>query len=95
MAVDKLVLRLGELLRGIDDPALQSLAECFLIDEAFMAKMAMAPAGTKNHHAYHGGLLEHIVSLMEVVLAISPCYPRDQPRPAPDGRVSARPGQDR
>ena len=36
----------------------------------------MAPAGTKNHHAYHGGLLEHVVNLMEVVLRVSPCYPQ-------------------
>ena len=41
-----------------------------------MAKFTMAPAGTKNHHAYHGGLLEHVVNLMEVVLRISPCYPQ-------------------
>ena len=34
------------------------------------------PAGIKNHHAYQGGLLEHVVSLMEVVLRISPCYPQ-------------------
>ena len=41
-----------------------------------MAKFTMAPAGTKNHHAYHGGLLEHVVNLMEVVLRVSPCYPQ-------------------
>ena len=35
-----------------------------------------APAGVENHHAYHGGLLEHVVSLMEVVLRISPCIRR-------------------
>ena len=73
--VDKLVLRLGEILRGLTDPALQTLAECFLLDEAFMAKFTKAPAGVKNHHAYHGGLLEHVVNLMEVVLRVSPCYP--------------------
>ncbi len=70
------MLRLGEMLRGMSDPGLQTLAECFLMDEALMAKLTMAPAGTKNHHAYHGGLLEHVVNLMEVVLAISPCYPQ-------------------
>jgi 3'-5' exoribonuclease len=74
--VDKLVLRLGEILRGMNDPDLKNLAECFLMDEPFMAKLTMAPAGTKNHHAYHGGLLEHVVNLMEVVLRISPCYPQ-------------------
>ena len=76
VAVDRLVLRLGEMLRGMDDPALKTLAECFLIDEALMAKLSLAPAGTKNHHAYHGGLLEHVVTLMEVVLRVAPCYPQ-------------------
>ena len=76
VAVDKLVLRMSEILRGMNDPALQTLAECFLMDEAFMAKFTMAPAGTKNHHAYHGGLLEHVVNLMELVLRVSPCYPQ-------------------
>jgi 3'-5' exoribonuclease len=74
--VDKLVLRLREIVRSIDDPALQTLAECFLMDEPFMAKLTMAPAGTKNHHAYHGGLLEHVVGLMELVLRICPSYPQ-------------------
>ena len=95
VAVDKLVLRLGEMLRGMTDPALLNLAECFLMDEPLMAKLTMAPAGTKNHHAYHGGLLEHIVGLMEVVLRVAPVLSADRPRPAADGRVPARPGQDR
>jgi 3'-5' exoribonuclease len=74
--VDQLVRRLSEILRGLTDPALHTLAECFLLDEAFMAKMTRAPAGIKNHHAYQGGLLEHVVNLMEVVLRIGPCYPQ-------------------
>ncbi len=53
-----------------------SLAECFLLDEAFMAKFTRAPAGMKNHHAYLGGLLEHMVNLMEVVVRVGPCYPQ-------------------
>lgn len=76
VAVDRLALRLDEMLRGMEDPALVTLAECFLIDESLMGKLALAPAGTKNHHAYHGGLLEHIVALMEVVLRVAPCYPQ-------------------
>ena len=79
--VDKLLLRLGEILRGMSNPHLRNLAECFLLDEPLMQKFALAPAGIKNHHAYHGGLLEHVVNLMEVVLRLSPCYPqidRDQ-----------------
>ncbi len=76
VAVDQLALRLGEILRTLDDPPLRTLAECFLMDEPFMAKLTMAPAGTKNHHAYHGGLLQHLVALMELVLAVAPHYPQ-------------------
>jgi len=74
--VDRLALRLGELLRSVSTPALRNLAECFLLDDAFMHKFTRAPAGIKHHHAYLGGLLEHTVNLMEVVQRIAPCYPQ-------------------
>ena len=63
-SVEKLVARVGELLRSMRNIHLRNLAECFLVDEVFMKGLRTAPAGVKNHHAYHGGLLEHIVSLM-------------------------------
>jgi 3'-5' exoribonuclease len=74
--VDKLAVRLADLLRTMTNPHLLNLAECFLMDEELIAKLVRAPAGVKNHHAYHGGLLQHIVNLMEVVTRISPCYPQ-------------------
>jgi 3'-5' exoribonuclease len=74
--IDRLVVRMGEMLRDIDDPHLRNLAECFLLDEPLMTKFSRAPAGVKNHHAYSGGLLEHVVNVMEVVLRVSPCYPQ-------------------
>jgi 3'-5' exoribonuclease len=74
--VDRLMQRLGEMLRGMADTSLLNLAECYLLDESLVKKLSMAPAGTKNHHAYHGGLLEHVVSLMELVLRVAPCYPQ-------------------
>jgi 3'-5' exoribonuclease len=72
--VDQLSRRLAELLRGIRNVALRSLAECFLLDESFMLCMTTAPAGVKNHHAYRGGLLDHVVSLMELVTRVAPHY---------------------
>jgi 3'-5' exoribonuclease len=63
-------------MRGMSNPHLRNLGECFLLDEPFMAKLCRAPAGIKHHHAYLGGLLEHIVNLMEVVNRIAPCYPQ-------------------
>jgi 3'-5' exoribonuclease len=73
--IDKLARRLAELLRGVKDSHLRSLAECFLTDDEFMAKFTSAPAGIKNHHAYKGGLVAHVVSLMEVCRVVAPLYP--------------------
>ncbi len=73
--IDRLAARLAVLLRGVRNHHLRSLAECFLMDEPFMERFLRAPAGVKNHHAYHGGLVEHVVSLMEVSAAVAPLYP--------------------
>jgi len=73
--IDRLARRLTELLRGVKNVHLRNLAECFLADEEFMAKFTTAPAGIKNHHAYRGGLLAHVVSLMEVCRVVAPLYP--------------------
>lgn len=74
--IDHLVLRVSEMLRGMENLTLRNLTECFLIDEAFMAKFTQAPAGIKNHHAYRGGLLQHTAAVMELVFRIAPCYPQ-------------------
>ncbi len=73
--IERLSARLSEMLRGVSNFHLRCLAECFLMDESFMNKFTRAPAGVKNHHAYHGGLLEHVVSLMELTAVVAPRYP--------------------
>ncbi len=73
--IDRLLLRVSELLRKMANPHLRNLAECFLMDEELMSKLCQAPAGVKHHHAYRGGLLEHVVSLMETAHRVAPCYP--------------------
>lgn len=73
--LERLNGRLSERLRGMQNPALLNLAECYLMDESFMAKMSRAPAGIKNHHAYQGGLLDHTVAVMELAHLIAPQYP--------------------
>jgi len=72
--VDRLARRLGELLRGMQNEHLLNLAECYLMDESFMAGFTAAPAGIKLHHAYRGGLLEHVVSLMELCQSVAAHY---------------------
>ncbi len=73
--IDRLAARLAELLRGMRNEHLRNLAECFLADDDFMRRFARCPAGVKNHHAYPGGLLEHVVNLMEIVTLIAHRYP--------------------
>ena len=72
----RLLTRLKEILLSIDDAPLRTLMECFLDDEEFMARLAQAPAGIRLHHAYAGGLLEHIVNLLETITRIADLYPK-------------------
>lgn len=72
----ELQTRLHEILKGIKTPPIRQLMECFLADDEVMQSFVMAPAGVKAHHAYHGGLLEHVVNLLEVATRISDLYPK-------------------
>jgi 3'-5' exoribonuclease len=71
---ERLMARMSALLRQIEDFHLRNLAECLLLDESLLQKLRLAPAGIKNHHAYPGGLLEHVVQLMELSVLIAPRY---------------------
>ncbi len=74
-SIAKLMARLKEVLFGLNNPHLRALVECFLIDDDFVRKFTSAPAGVKNHHAYRGGLIEHVVNLLNVAGRITEFYP--------------------
>ena len=73
--IDELCQRLKAMVRAIGNVHLRNVAESFLVDEEFMERFTQTPAGIKIHHAYRGGLLEHVVSLMELAQLIGPRYP--------------------
>lgn len=73
--VSKLLEKLRTTLRGLGNPHLRALGDCFLIDDGFVRAFTRAPAGIRNHHAYLGGLLEHVVNLLEGADRIMPLYP--------------------
>jgi 3'-5' exoribonuclease len=73
--VARLTARLRELLFSMSNPHLRALVECFLIDEEFVRKFTTAPAGIKQHHAYHAGLIEHVVTLLTIAERIVDLYP--------------------
>jgi 3'-5' exoribonuclease len=61
-------------LRGIKNPDLLALVEAFFSDEEFMDLFKRAPAGKSIHHAYLGGLLEHTLSLLKLILKVVENY---------------------
>jgi 3'-5' exoribonuclease len=73
--VGALLQKLRDVLRKIGDPHLRALADCFLMDDAFLRDFCTVPAGVRNHHAYVGGLLEHVVTLLDAAERLLPLYP--------------------
>ncbi len=73
--VSKLLERLRKVLLKLANPHLRALVECFLIDGDFVHDFCRAPAGVRNHHAYLGGLLEHVVTLLDAADRLCPLYP--------------------
>jgi len=74
--IDRMRKRLTDLLATIKSPPLTRLVKAFTDDDVFMDKFCRAPAAMKNHHAYQGGLLEHVVSLLGLVDSVAPNYPQ-------------------
>lgn len=67
----QMLAALREVLLTVADGPLRTLVDCFLADEALIGALAQAPAGTKAHHAYRGGLLEHVLNMLEIANRIS------------------------
>jgi 3'-5' exoribonuclease len=73
--VGKMLDRLKTAVRKVSDPNLRALGEAYFIDDEFLRAFCRCPAGVKVHHAYVGGLLEHVVTMMDVADRILPLYP--------------------
>src|SRR5215472_9977586 len=73
--VSKLLERLRGTLLRLANPHLRALAECFFMDDEFVRDLCRVPAGVRNHHAYLGGLLEHVVTLLDAAERLLPLYP--------------------
>jgi 3'-5' exoribonuclease len=58
---------------------LQRLVLAFLDDPDIAAAYRTAPAAKMLHHAWIGGLLEHVLTLVRVCLANAPFYPEVDP----------------
>ena len=66
---------LRALVAGISNPHLKSLLEAMFADDEISARYRRAPAAKQIHHAFLGGLLEHVLSLCSLARATAPHYP--------------------
>jgi 3'-5' exoribonuclease len=61
------------------NPHLRRLVLSFLDDPTLGPQFIEAPAAKRLHHAWLGGLLEHVLCLVRVCLATAPFYPEVDP----------------
>jgi 3'-5' exoribonuclease len=64
----EMFLSLVGISQQIKNPHLSQLLQLFWEDESFVKRFKMAPASKWLHHNYLGGLLEHTLSLVQLVL---------------------------
>jgi len=64
--VDQLWKTLGDFVESFENPWLKTLLQSFMQDETLATAYKYAPAAKTLHHAFVGGLLDHVVSLFTV-----------------------------
>jgi 3'-5' exoribonuclease len=73
--VDELWQTLTDFISTFENQHLKSLVELFLADAEIAERYRIAPAAKTLHHAYIGGLLDHVVSLFRSCDLLSRNYP--------------------
>ena len=66
---------LRAIVAGIGNPHLKALLEAVLDDEDVSRRYRRAPAAKQIHHAYLGGLIEHVLSLCTLARVTAAHYP--------------------
>jgi 3'-5' exoribonuclease len=73
--IEKLYADLRVAIGAMSNPWLKQLLSSVVEDPAIMPRLKRAPAAMTMHHAYLGGLLEHMVSLIGLSRAVAAHYP--------------------
>src|SRR5215813_8021514 len=74
--IDQLWRTLSEFVGSFQNPWLKQLVEAFMADETIATAYKSAPAAKTLHHAYIGGLLDHVASLFTLCDLASRNYPQ-------------------
>ena len=67
---------LADFVASFENPHLKSLLELFMADPEIAERYRNAPAAKSLHHAYIGGLLDHVVSLFRSCNLVCRNYPQ-------------------
>jgi len=73
--VEKLYAGVRAAIAGMKNPWLQKLLASIVDDPAIAPRFKRAPAAMTMHHAYLGGLIEHVASLIGLVGPVTEHYP--------------------
>ena len=74
--IDELWRVLSDFVAGFKDPNLRALVRAFMDDPEIAAAYRCAPAAKTLHHAFIGGLLDHVVSLFRSCDLMCRNYPQ-------------------
>jgi 3'-5' exoribonuclease len=74
--IEQLWRTLGEFVDTFENPWLKRLVKDFMADEAIATAYKNAPAAKTLHHAFVGGLLDHVVSLFTACDLVVRNYPQ-------------------
>ncbi len=69
------VAQIRELVEQVDDPHVKALLVAFLEDSEIARGLPLAPGAKGTHHAYRGGLAEHLLSVMRLSQRVAEQYP--------------------
>ena len=72
---EEMYAALLERVRGMSDDPLRALLLSVLEDASLAEKFKLAPAAMSYHHAFLGGLLEHVSSLVALADRVADHYP--------------------
>lgn len=72
---DEMMSELRAIIEAIRNPHLRALLEAVFADSTLAEKYKSAPAAKSIHHAWLGGLIEHVLSLCALCRSVAPHYP--------------------
>ncbi|MAE74929.1 MAG: HD family phosphohydrolase, partial [Bdellovibrionaceae bacterium] len=72
--VPKLLQELYGFVEQINDPGIKKLLTNTLADESVLRAIKVCPAAKSIHHAFEGGLLDHVVSICKIMMFLGDHY---------------------